>query len=46
MVAIFIESTGMHEKPKTVLAMEDGGAERFKFLSREDRILRGIVGKH
>jgi hypothetical protein len=34
MVAIFIESTGMHEKPKTAHVMEDGGAERFKFLSR------------
>jgi hypothetical protein len=34
MVAIFIESTGMHEKPETVHVMEDGGAERFKFLSR------------
>jgi hypothetical protein len=28
MVAIFIKSTGMHEKPKMTLAMEDGGAER------------------
>jgi hypothetical protein len=34
MVAIFIESTGMHEKPETAHMMEGGGAERFKFLSR------------
>jgi hypothetical protein len=26
MVAIFIESTGMHEKPETAHVMEDGGA--------------------
>jgi hypothetical protein len=31
MVAIFIESTGMHEKPETTHVMEDGSAERFKF---------------
>jgi hypothetical protein len=24
----------MHEKPETVHVMEDGSAERFKFLSR------------
>jgi hypothetical protein len=34
MVAIFIESTGMHEKPEMAHVMEDGGTERFKFLSR------------
>jgi hypothetical protein len=31
-VAIFIESTGMHEKPKMAHVMEDG--KRFKFLLR------------
>jgi hypothetical protein len=27
-VAVFIESTSMHEKPETAHVMEDGGAER------------------
>jgi hypothetical protein len=30
MVAIFIESTSMHEKPETAHVMEDGGAERLR----------------
>jgi hypothetical protein len=34
MVAIFIESIGMHEKPEMVHVMEDGIVEHFKFLSR------------
>jgi hypothetical protein len=34
MVAIFIESTSMHEKPEMAHVMEDGGADHFKFSSR------------
>jgi hypothetical protein len=36
MVAIFIESTGMHEKPKMAHVMEDGSAERFTKNDRND----------
>jgi hypothetical protein len=45
MVAIFIESTGVHEKPKTMHVMEDGSAEHFKFLSRGYDI-HGIISGH
>jgi hypothetical protein len=31
MVAIFIKSTSMHEKPEMAHVMEDGSAARFKF---------------
>jgi hypothetical protein len=34
MVAIFIECTGMHEKPERVHVMQDGGTGHIKFLSR------------
>jgi hypothetical protein len=35
MVAIFVESTGVHEKPEMMLhVMEDGSTESFKFWSR------------